>query len=299
MNRHAYLIIAHEQFEILKIALSILDSEYHDFFIHIDRRSQNADLESIRSVVKKSKLTFVERKKITWGGYSQIQCELDLLKASLAGGYHFYHLLSGVDLPLKSANEIYHFFESHSGKEFVQFSSQSFLMDPYTCERIGLYHFLQDIVGRKKGFWYCLEKGLLKLQRILKVDRLSSSGLCLKGGANWFSITRETAALVVSYESWIRKHFQFSLCADELFLQTLLYESYKDALPSILYSSADDASACVRLIDWKRGSPYTFTASDFEEILASDCMFARKFNWHSDPEICRILRDRVLKSNAE
>ena len=33
-----------------------------------------------------------------------------------------------------------------------------------------------------------------------------------------------------------------------------------------------------RLIDWNRGSPYTFRQADFQELMASDCMFARKFD---------------------
>ena len=39
------------------------------------------------------------------------------------------------------------------------------------------------------------------------------------------------------------------------------------------------------MIDWKRGNPYVWRMSDYEEIMNSDRMYARKFNWDTDKEI--------------
>ena len=36
--RHAYLIIAHADFELLENLLSVLDYEDNDIFIHIDKK---------------------------------------------------------------------------------------------------------------------------------------------------------------------------------------------------------------------------------------------------------------------
>ena len=39
------------------------------------------------------------------------------------------------------------------------------------------------------------------------------------------------------------------------------------------------------LIDWKRGKPYVYRSADYEELMASDMLFARKFDWNIDKEI--------------
>ena len=43
--------------------------------------------------------------------------------------------------------------------------------------------------------------------------------------------------------------------------------------------------ACLRYIDWNRGTPYVFRNEDFDELMASDCMFARKFDAKIDQDI--------------
>lgn len=51
-------------------------------FIHIDKKVKD-DFGKVSSIVKKSNVQFIKRIKVTWGGYSQIQCELNLLKEAV------------------------------------------------------------------------------------------------------------------------------------------------------------------------------------------------------------------------
>ena len=34
----------------------------------------------------------------------------------------------------------------------------------------------------------------------------------------------------------------------------------------------------MRLVDWNRGNPYTWQSQDYNELIASDRLFARKFS---------------------
>ena len=52
MNKHAYLIIAHNNFEILEKTLKILDDEKNDFYIHVDKKVKNFDFEKFRIIIK-------------------------------------------------------------------------------------------------------------------------------------------------------------------------------------------------------------------------------------------------------
>ena len=45
MKKHAMLIMAHNQFEILEKLLIMLDHERNDIYIHIDRKSGYIDEE--------------------------------------------------------------------------------------------------------------------------------------------------------------------------------------------------------------------------------------------------------------
>lgn len=110
--RHAWLIITHGNFEILKKQLRFLDSENADFFIHVDARVKDFDFAHVRSIPRKSRVTFLDRKPISWGHFSQVDCELRLLCAAVPGGYDYYHLLSGVDVPVKTRQYIENYFSS-------------------------------------------------------------------------------------------------------------------------------------------------------------------------------------------
>lgn len=86
MGKHAYLIIAHNKFEQLKMLCEMLDFEQNDIYMHIDAHVTDFDADSFRPSLRHSKMKFAERTRVNWGGYSQIQAELNLLKAAANSG---------------------------------------------------------------------------------------------------------------------------------------------------------------------------------------------------------------------
>lgn len=99
---HAYLIIAHDQFDLLESLLKCIDDERNDIYIHIDSHSK-LDISRIQSVLQNSRVEFVPRIHIRWGGFDMVRCEYELLEAAFESRheYDYVHLLSGADLPLK------------------------------------------------------------------------------------------------------------------------------------------------------------------------------------------------------
>ena len=65
MNKHAYLIMAHNNFEILEKTLKILDDERNDFYIHVDKKVKNFDFEKFKNIIQKSRIIFIERIDVT------------------------------------------------------------------------------------------------------------------------------------------------------------------------------------------------------------------------------------------
>lgn len=134
--KHAYMIIAHNQFELLKLLLKSLDHPQNDFFIHIDKKVKNFNIADFKGITKHSNIIFTERVSVKWGGYSQIKSELILLKNAIKGNYDYYHLLSGVDLPIKPAKDILDFFKEHQGTEFMHFCSPEYCQSYNTVRRV-------------------------------------------------------------------------------------------------------------------------------------------------------------------
>ena len=121
---HAYLIIAHDQFDLLESLLKCIDDERNDIYIHIDSHSK-LDISRIQSVLQNSRVEFVPRIHIRWGGFDMVRCEYELLEAAFESGreYDYVHLISGADLPLKNQDEIHRYFDEHKGEEFVHFGA--------------------------------------------------------------------------------------------------------------------------------------------------------------------------------
>lgn len=277
--KHAYLIMAHNDFDILKKLIQLLDDENNDFYIHIDKKVKNFNFEAFVNIVKKSKIYFIDRTNISWGGDSQIFCELKLLKCAIESKYDYYHLLSGVDLPLKSKKEINDYFCSNNGKEFIRFDSKAASTNEH-IERIKYFYFYQNEIGRSKNiftiFLKILQKLLIKIQKILKINRISESSIIWSKGPNWFDITHSFAEYLLSQKEFIEKHFKNTYCADEVLLQTIVLNS------SFSNNICTDR---IRYVDWNRGKPYTFTINEFDELINSGSLFARKFSSTIDKKI--------------
>lgn len=111
MEKHAYLIVAHNNFYILERLVKLLDYEFNDIYIHIDKKVKDFRFNYFKNIVTKSKIFFVKRFNIKWGGYNIVKAELELLEEASKKNYVYYHILSGVDMPLKKSEEIYSFFK--------------------------------------------------------------------------------------------------------------------------------------------------------------------------------------------
>lgn len=287
MNKHAVLIIAHNNIWTLKKIIKILDSEYFDFFIHIDKKSNIDFSKELQGFSKKSQLYIYKEIDVRWADFTQVECELLLLKKALDTDqkYSYYHLISGVDMPIKNAREIYNFFESNYGKEFVHFQNNKISNSKLSWLK---YYYIFGRISRKSKMLKLLDRISVIFQRILFVNRLRTCDKKIMTGANWFSITDEFANYILDNEQFIYKTFKYTRSADELFLQTLLYNS---KFVNNLYNNDfnDNYDACMRLIDWKRGNPYVFGVDDLQMILNSNCMFARKFDERKDRQVIELI----------
>lgn len=300
MSRHAYLIMAHHNFSQLFRLIKFLDSPDVDIYLHVDKKAKLFDRSQAMKICSYAKLTILHGKSLAWGGNSLTKCEIDMLKAALSGQYDYYHLISGEDIPLMPMKAMHAFFDENQGKEFVSVNwAATNKPNSGIYNRIRYYNWFQNYAGRgTKGFKrLCWELQLIlkNLQIKCGVDRCKKLSWRLGKGSQWFSITHEFAQYMVSYyESNLKRAFAFSFGTDELLVQTSLINN-----PSFLVQQYKDGN--MRLIDWERSvdgcSPYTFTSEDYDMMMDSGKLWARKVSETVDNEVIDKIYQAIDSNN--
>ena len=298
--KHAFLIIAHKKWDQLKILIQMLDHPENDIYIHVDAKVKSFPEMELLTAAVQSRVQIYSRYKVYWGSYELVQTEIHLFREASKVHHDYYHLLSGMDLPIKKQEDIHHFFQQHKGFEFVHFNTDERLRTDHEIQRrTRLYHYLQNYRRRYKsqslnGFFTFLERISLVVQLIFGIDRMKKHpDLKIRYGSQWVSITEELVSYILTQEKLIEDVFRKTNCADELFIQTIVYNS---VFKGKLYDRGfgNDIHANMRLIDMQRGTngnPYIWKRNNWDEIVSSGCLFARKFDSDVDIEIIEKIQN--------
>ena len=271
--KHAYLILAHDEFGLLQTLIGCLDDGRNDIYVHIDRKVKA--MPELKA--EKAGLQVLEKRiDLRWGDVSMVEAEYALFEAAAARGpYRYYHLLSGVDLPLKSQDYIHRFFEEHDGKEFVGYTLTE--MTPEIARRMQRWHLFPRHFSRRRNAYSVVRALGLRFQETLGIRR--NRDIDFKKGSQWVSITDGLVRWLLEKKPWTMKTFSHTFVPDECFVQTLAWMS---PLRNNLYDTREDGTGCMRAIGWQGSTLVDWSAADLEELAASPALFARKFN-SSDP----------------
>lgn len=268
-DRHAYLIIAHTEPEVLARLMRAIDDRRNDIYIHIDRKAGFSAVDT--SGMQSHVCILPERIDAAWGDYSIVEIELELIAAALnAGDYSYLHLISGVDLPIKTQDYIHDECRRNAGKQFIGFARNVTAKElKWRTQHYFLYpRDFKDSSRYKSAVRYAAAK----LQSLLGYRRYPGE---VKKGAQWWSITSEFAAYVLSQKELIERHFRNTFCPDEMVIQSLCWNSrYR----SEVFDPEDEFNGCRRYIPWKDGTLMELDAADYIKMNLSGKWFARKFS---------------------
>lgn len=297
--KHAYCIVAFNNWPLLEKLITLLDDERNDIYIHIDKNVKIDNMEHFKTFAKRSNVFLLNRLAGSWGTPGLADIQLEFYKtATQITTYAYYHLISGVCLPLKTQDEIHDFFDANFGKEFVHFVSKPPVED-YIYKRYSLYHFFLkyvrgDGILRKALLGVIGEKISVFIQELFKIDRQTDIRDTLSYGSNWSSVTHALACLAVEHMEEMKKRTRNTFAPDEMILQTLVYNSsFKDKLYYMNYD--DNYASNQRFIDWKRGNPYIWRLEDYEELMNSGYLFARKFDLQVDAAIIERIYTEIMQ----
>lgn len=272
----AYLILCHDQPAQVNTLARYLADGGHDVFIHIDAAS------CIQHAVQGGEhIHILERTvAVRWGGWEMVQAMLLLMQAALATGrkYRYMHLLSGQCMPAMPRKQMDAVLDAAAaqGKQFIecrQLPSPERWHGEGALYRMKVWYprcMVSKYDATHKFFWR-YTRMWLRLGMTRPGYRLFSP---YYGGAQWWSLTTDCVRAICAYDRrhpLMRAFFCHTFCSDEHYIQTCLARAgYADAV------TGDSA----RYICWPAPaapSPRLLLRADWDAVLASGCLFARKF----------------------
>lgn len=296
MGKHAYLIIANRNPNQLATLIATLDDSRNDIFILLDKKSTNIFPAVYKATY--ATVTMIDPINIFWGDYSQIEAELALFKSANNGHYDYYHLLSGLDLPLANQDQIHDFFDKNLNKEFITYSGA--LNPKELSVRLHNYHFPNTFRtdNKFKGLYHRIETKLYSKmpQRRINIDKISF-------GSNWVSLDNELVSDLVDNEDLIYHLFHNGFLVDELFIPIFinLFPKYKKRVydSTRVSDKPDEFQGNLRYINWWDGSPYTWRLKDYDMLQQAKKkghLFSRKFDESIDSDIIKKVVNNNLSS---
>lgn len=284
--KHAYLILAHNEFGLLELLVERLDDARNDIYIHIDAKV--AELPKLKT--HSARLFFIsERYDVRWGDVSVLKAEFALFRIANreSSSYSYYHLLSGVDLPLKSQDYIHSYCAQHQGAEFIGFyEGENKEAEIYRKVRIR-HLFPGDFRG--SGI-VCLCKRIIRalyirLQILLGINRYPN--MRFDKGTQWVSITDSLVSELLKAEQSILSIYEGSFCSDEIAIQSFVANS---EFMERVYDRHNEGRSAMRYIGWQDGVLVDFEEGDLERLQTSEAFFARKFNSRNMDFISKVLK---------
>ena len=272
--KHAYLILTHNEPELLSLLVERLDDVRNDIYIHFDRKlSVLPDIKTLHAGL----CILKDRVDVRWADVSMLEAEYKLFHAVVDSGceYSHHHLISGVDLPLKNQDYIHSFFAQHHGKEFVGLHQHP--MNSHADRALHYWHpFTRSFRG--SGCVFAIKRILrylvVQTQVLLGIRR--NTTIPFHKGGQWVSITRELIDYLLEQEDRAFTIFSRTFGADEYFVPTLIWDT---PFMERLFDATDESRGAMRYIGWRAdGQLIDFTPQDLPALQQTEYLFARKFN---------------------
>lgn len=283
--RIANIIMAYKNPRQVERMILAMDHPDFDFYIHLDKKIDMAPFLFLKDLPR---VSFIQKRTVcNWGGFQFVRAVLESLTAVLNNKIHydFYNLLSAQDYPIKPMPEIAKFFEDNIGKSFMSYDMENGeAWWAHAKSRYETYHFTDFTFKGRYLLQRLVNSVLPKRQFPLKVKLY---GTCV---SSWWSISTASAIYLSNFvksNAKLMRFMKYTWAADEFLMATLIMNStHKDSV----------VNDNLRLITWQDDlpNPIIFKAEDYDKILKSDKLFARKFDVEVDETILDLIDQNVL-----
>lgn len=156
-------------------------------------------------------------------------------------------------------------------KEYIFFGQNLLLM----YRRLKYYHFF--VRYRRESRFFEFLRRILLIPQLSFVNRLKHIDLNFAYGQNWCSLTLPAIREIVDKMVVLRPKFKYTTSADEVYKQMILGNNKKFKIHNKCVSYTSFTPGCA--------SPKTLTMKDYDNMISSGCLFARKFNINVDKNV--------------
>ena len=296
-----YLILAHKNPAQLQLLIDTLYWVNSRIYIHVDAKAWNGDIMNLQNV------EYIQKRiSIEWWGFTMVQATLYAFHQILSYMSEWDHLvmMSWQDFPIKSQDFMYSFFAKYSWKSFMEYRIQP-NEEWNILNRVIKYHFhdlripewIDNLIRvvlkpfypvhilRNQAFWYILAK---IVNIIFPEKTYLIRNYKIYWGSSWQILAFNHIQYILKFldsKKWKRFINEFHSVAwpDELFFQCILLNSiHKDDIINNLQW----------YIDWKKwpGLPRILDETDFEDIMWSWKIFARKFDFETSSKLLHSIK---------
>ncbi|MBD2101116.1 beta-1,6-N-acetylglucosaminyltransferase [Leptolyngbya sp. FACHB-261] len=308
MTKVLYLIASHSNPEqVIRLVRTLkAGSPECQILIHHDHSSSRLDPAAFESLSQVYILK--DYVSVLWGDFSMIEMELHCIRWLMANKIEFdwLVLLSGQDYPIQPVNQIEQFLQNTEYDGFIEyFPSED---PPSTAWNWGKTQGIERYFYRYYKMPSELKPVFYKLYRIVNRDwqpllrvksgrfgaRLGlrcavtpfSSDFHCYAGSQWHTLSyrciEHIHQFVQSHPAFV-DHYRHTLIPDESFFQTILLNE-------------DSLKICnenKRYVSWRPPYPAILGVEDFDELVASNKHFARKFDERQDTKILDLLEQHL------
>lgn len=278
MLKIAYCVSVHKNPEQVSRLVERIYSPSDYFYIHKNKKISCYGWESIFSKDLDENVLFISKYKVAWGAFSQVEVTLDGMNYCRSFDYDYFIYLSGQCYPIKPLSKIKEELQKKSiaYMEYFKLPSKNWEGENGGLDRINYFH-----IRSWKRSWI----------RFPRLKKTLPNNLEPYGGSGWFCLPKRFVNYVLNYVSnhpEIVRFFKYSGIPDEMFFQTIIMNS------PLRFDVVNDNKRYIRWEGGARGSPAILRKGDFEEIMHSDKLFARKFDIDIDSSILDLIDKDIM-----
>ena len=309
----AALILAHKNKSQLERLISVLQHPSIDIYIHLDKKSQLSPDDFSQCNVRFTP----NRIDVGLFEFSMVDATMELVYTAQAHQkYGYYILLSGQDYPLRCINDIYVYLEESYPKPFIEVISPEIVTKfalqfkyPHVLKRFrtASASFIKKYFHTKSIYPYkYIPEGIVRVATMatglfIKSPhrRLRSMGIKPYFGPQWWILPdtaiNEVCALYKNKDFCNCMKYCFS--CDETFFQTAIM------IHADRFEIALNENGYYLYKKWftifSHGHPITFTKEHFDQLVSSQMLFARKFDYNEDREILDMIDRHIIESRVK
>ncbi|HEV2647169.1 MAG TPA: beta-1,6-N-acetylglucosaminyltransferase [Acidobacteriaceae bacterium] len=286
--RVAFLILAHNEPQLLSRLLRKLVADWCHCFVHIDRKVDIKQFQDLSSVPHVTFLPMEQRLAVYWCGYSVTAAMLNLMRYAKTSAFQptRFVLLSGVDYPIKPLNLIRTVVSQN--KEYIQIDRQIQPRGDSSFDRCLNRRFLGNnrfLNPRTAPQW--IDRITRGIER--RMARSHPEGLKIYYGAQWWTLTDHGIEAVLSFvksNPVVVRWFTGTKVPDEHMIHSIIKASSRSSQVAFDATRTDEPPFginrhALHYIDWTTANPHlpkTLELEDLNPLLESDALFARKMS---------------------